>query len=85
MGKFPFLCIFYGKKLYGKLFSVPVNCSLIARFWVFEPLTRFKSLAGRPANRPMAEILGRPGQRLIWSSATSSNYRKKLLLCLIID
>ena len=51
MGKFPFFRIFYGKKLYGKLFSVPVNCSLIARFWVFEPLTRFKSLAGRPTGQ----------------------------------
>ena len=28
MGKFSFFRIFYGKKLYGKLFSVPVNCSL---------------------------------------------------------
>ena len=30
MGKFSFFRIFYGKKLYGKLFSVPVNCSLRA-------------------------------------------------------
>ena len=26
MEKFSFFRIFYGKKLYGKLFSVPVNC-----------------------------------------------------------
>ena len=27
MGKFSFSRIFYGKKSYGKFFSVPVNCS----------------------------------------------------------
>ena len=28
MGKLSFFRIFYGKNLYGKFFSVPVNCSL---------------------------------------------------------
>ena len=31
MGKFSFFHIFYGKKLYGRLFSVPVNCSFTLR------------------------------------------------------
>ena len=33
MEKFSFFRIIYGKKLYGKLSSVPVNCSLTVTFF----------------------------------------------------
>ena len=46
-------------------------------FGYLTPLHGLK-IIGRPANRPMAEILGRPGRRLIWSSATSSTNLRRI-------